>query len=221
MFYTKWNKYLNHLIELQPLELTGRGIRYREPFYKDFKEVINDVFHQIKHFINYSPYAIYGHSMGSLIAYNLCRRIEEANLEPPKHLFLSGRRAPDYKDPEDQTMSELADSEFLNEIFKKGGTSVEFIDNKEFIDIFLPIIRADYQIINSYHHCSIQQKVNCDLTVFYGNKDDVTWSEMSEWRRFTNKDCKLLEYDGGHFFINDHGESIVEVMNKTLIEVFK
>ena len=91
--YYGFRKYLPEHIELCNLELPGRGKRISEPLLHSVKETTEDLFRQIKHKIN-GRYLIYGHSLGALLAYTLCRHIRDVGEKLPEALFVSGQRAP-------------------------------------------------------------------------------------------------------------------------------
>ena len=93
-FFYGWRQHIDSRIELRPIELAGRGRRFLEPIYKDRTECVEDVYNQIKNEISQSPYMIFGHSLGSLIAYELVHRIKNSGLPAPRHLFFSGSSAP-------------------------------------------------------------------------------------------------------------------------------
>src|SRR6185369_7818116 len=94
MVFHKWKKYLNSEIELRAIELAGRGRRIHESMYQDRAEAVEDVFQLIKDEIRQSPYALLGHSMGSLIAYEVAQKIRANKLPEPLHVFFSGSSAP-------------------------------------------------------------------------------------------------------------------------------
>ena len=95
--YSKWKKYFNPFIEVIPIELAGRGYRMEESLYHSIEEAVNDVYKIIVKHLNNSPYILYGHSMGSLIAYELARKIQNSNNVLPEFLVLSGRNHPNSK----------------------------------------------------------------------------------------------------------------------------
>jgi 4'-phosphopantetheinyl transferase len=86
--YYKWKRYLKHFIELEPIELKGRGKkRFNETFYESLEEAVDDIFENIKDKIAEDDFAIYGHIMGSLLAYELYYKIGKLNVRKPKHIF--------------------------------------------------------------------------------------------------------------------------------------
>src|ERR1700738_4611092 len=94
VIYYKWKKYLHPSIQLIPIQLKGRGKRFSEIFYENIEEAVDDIFENVKDKIVDDDYAIYGHSMGSLLAYELYYKISKLNLKKPKHIFFSGYKAP-------------------------------------------------------------------------------------------------------------------------------
>ena len=218
--YKKWKKYLHFSIDLCPVELAGRGNRSKEPCYNNLNDVLNDVFSLIKTHIKNSRYALFGHSMGSLIAYELSHKIIESGYSKPMHLFISGRQAPQMGE-HCKNMCELPDEEFKNEILKLGGTSSNFFEHKELTDIFLPLLRADYKIVENYIYTEKSKKLNCGLTVFNGNEDDMELEGIYGWKEHTKNEFNVYNFKGGHFFINDNTEQIISIINHTLAKEIK
>jgi medium-chain acyl-[acyl-carrier-protein] hydrolase len=216
MVYTKWKKHLDNSIELKPIELAGRGKRFLQPFKYNMDDTVNDIYNIIKEEIDESPYSLLGHSMGSLIVYELNKKIKEAGLKAPVHAFFSGSKPPHMRDS--KALYKLPDDEFKDEIFKMEGTPKELLENKELLEIFLPVLRADYTIVDTYKCNEECIKLNCDMSVLYGKKDDVTVDEIVAWKNYTNRDCKIYGFEGGHFFIHNNIENIVKIINNTLVQ---
>lgn len=217
--YGKWKKYLDKSIELVPVELAGRGRRISESFYDSMSQAVDDIYNIINPLIKQGDYAFYGHSMGTIIAFELCRKIMDKGDRQPLHLFVSGRYPPDLKE-ESKFLSRLPDDEFFKEIFKLGGTSVGIIENKELRDIFVPILKADYRIIEEYRCINSNKKFDYDITAFTGKADsEVTYSEIEEWKKHTTGQNLVYEFEGNHFFINDKIIEITEIINSTIKSV--
>lgn len=212
--YYKWKEYLYKDIEIYPIELTGRGKRIKEPLFADIKNVTSDVLEQIEDKIKDTPYAFYGHSMGSLIIYELTHRIIELNAEPPVHIFFSGKKAP-HLFKIDKRISHLPDNEFIQEIIKLGGTPKEIADNQELLHFFLPILRADFQLVETYKYVE-KNKFDFDITIINGNKDDLTLQEIIGWQEHTSKRTFFHMLEGDHFFINGKEKGITSIINNTL-----
>lgn len=216
MMYTKWKKLLHPSIELCPVELAGRGKRFKDKFYDSFNAAVDDAYHLIEHEIHKAPYAFFGHSMGASISFELCHKIKESGGPPPVHLFLSGRKPPHLK-PDDSNIHELPEEEFKEEIAKLGGTAPEVLAHKELLEIFLPVLRADYRILETHQYVEKAGKLDYDTTILYGTEDDATENEIRGWQIYMNKPCNFRRFEGDHFFINVLTKDIVDVINRTLV----
>ncbi len=217
MVYNTWKKHLHHSIELYPIELAGRGKRFSEPLYGSFEEAVEDIYRCVNEGLDDSDYAIFGHSMGSLLAVELLHKLKQSEHRAPIHAFFSGRYPPHIK-KEEEAIHTLPDEEFTNEIFKLGGTSKELMESDELLELFIPILKADYRILDGYTYDHGTGKFDCGITVFSGIDDsEIEQGELSQWQAYTEKTCKIYEFQGGHFFINEHSRSIVEIINSTLL----
>lgn len=217
MSYFRWKGLLDRQIELAPLELPGRGKRYREPLCEDFNEVVADLFKSLRQSVDNQPYAIYGHSMGSLLAYELSHQIQSMALPPLRQLFLSGRDAPHNPIQPDDIFSRLPDDELIETIKQRGIASPEIFQSQELRDMFIPVLRADFKVVENYRFTESTRKLNCDLTVLNGEDDPIIKHDMNEWAQYTNGQCRTNKFPGGHFFIHQHMEEVVELINKTLL----
>lgn len=213
--YMGWKKHLSDKIELRPLDLAGRGRRISKPLYNSIEEVIEDIFPQIKNELCDSPYSIFGHSMGAILAYELVRKARIHKLREPDHVFFSGR-VPPFIFPGTKNHL-LPNSEFIKLLEEFGGMNEEILSNQQLLSLFLPIIRADYKIVELYKHIEDGFKLDCDITILNGKMDRLAnRDDVSKWKECTNKACTFYEFDGGHFFINDYKSKILEIINNTL-----
>lgn len=215
IYYLQWKQELNSDIELHTIELAGRGGRFNEALYNSLDEMVEDVFLQIKEDLDDADYAIYGHSMGSLICYELCHKIQDSGYKMPKHIFLSGKGAPHIKD-KDEFMYNLNDEEFKSKLREIGGTPDEVLKSNELLELFLPIIRADFKVVETYNYVEKNKKLNVSATILNGKEDDLTLPQIFEWRNHFSCDCRFYTFTGGHFFINENKSNIISIINQTL-----
>lgn len=214
--YHKWKNIMNNNIQLEPIELKGRGSRYSDGFYTNFEDAINDIYSQVEHKIMEDEYAIFGHSMGSLMAFELYYKIVENGGKIPKHIFFSGHRAPHCirtKKP----IHNLPDDEFMNEIIKLGGTPIEVVQNDELCKLVTPILKNDFRLLESYEYNHKNNLIECDITVLNGEEDTLTFQEIDEWKLHSSKNTRILTFQGGHFFINNNMNKIIKLIESTLV----
>jgi len=214
--YYKWKKSLNSFIHIQPIELKGRGKRFNEEFYENFKEAVDDIFENIKEKILDNDYAIYGHSMGSLLAYELYYKIYNSYARIPKHIFFSGHKAPNIAREKEQ-LHLLSDKEFIKKVIELGGTPQDLLDNKELLELFTPILRNDFKILEEYSYKEKKDKIQCDISILNGKEDDISLEELLEWKNHVDKGFKVYRFDGNHFFINTNIENITKIINDILV----
>ncbi len=217
MAYMSWRKQLDKRIDLKPIELSGRGKRFGEPLYHSIDEVIEDIYVQISDELYGTSYAVFGHSMGAILAYELIRKIIHHTKQEPIHVFLSGRYPP-YIEAEEKNVYLLPDKEFIDSIIELGGTNKEVVNNKELLDLFLPILRSDYKLVETYKHSGSILSLNCDITVLNGKYDNcIIGKDINRWREYTNKTCSFYEFEDGHFFINKFKEDVIGIINSELL----
>ncbi|MDD2425480.1 MAG: thioesterase domain-containing protein [Bacteroidales bacterium] len=199
--YYGFKKYLPVHIEFCNLELPGRGKRIFEPLLLTIKEMTEDLYGQIKQKIK-GRYFIYGHSLGALLAYTLCRHIEGMGENLPEVLFVSGQRAPSLIKTDDTHL--LPDEAFLNVLREMNGTPEELLSDESFVKYFLPVIRADFRTLSDYRHNPSGKLLNVPVEVFTGTDENIPDEEILGWQKETTAPVNFHKFKGGHFFIFDH-----------------
>lgn len=215
--YYKWKKELDSSIELCPIEIAGRGKRINEPFYETVDEAAEDISNLMLKEINEDThYAILGHSMGALLAYESYFKLMEKCSKEPEHIFFSGRKAP--QDEMDKTeYYKLPDDEFLKVVFAYGGNTREIMQNEDLFRIFVPILRADFKIAETYTYKPRDKKIMCDITVINGKNDfSVMEIDLDKWSKVAGKSCNYHWIRGNHFFITENAKETVQYLNRML-----
>lgn len=212
--YSKWKNYINPSIDICPIELAGRGKRFKEDFYNNINEAVEDVYNIIKNDLD-DNYAFFGHSMGSLIAYELAHYIVKLKNNQPKHIFFSGRKAPNVI-YENNSIHKLSEEDLKNKVFEFSGTPKEVLDNTHMSNAFLKILRADFKVCELYKYVKRDLKLDCNITILNGNKDDIKINHIASWKQHTSKECSIYFFKGGHFYMNDNIKSLAYIINSTL-----
>jgi surfactin synthase thioesterase subunit len=218
--YNTWREHMRENIELLPIELAGRGSRWNRPLYPTFDDAVADVYEAIRRLVDDLPYALFGHSMGSWIAYELAHRLSAEGHRPPAHLFLSGRRAPTapYAGP---ILHTLPEAEFVEALVGLGGVSRELFDDPELRAIFLGIIRADLKITETYQYVDRGRLLDVPATVLNGKSDStIAVRDLFPWRSLFSGPCSICAMEGGHFFVTQNVGAVTRVINQTLERYF-
>ena len=210
--YSGFQRYADDGLRIEALDLPGRGRRFHEPLLNNLDDMADDVLRQIRSRIYAGPYAVYGHSMGAWIAYLLVKRMLREGCPPPCHLFVSGRQAPALQGKE-KGWHLLPRAAFMDIVRQFGGTSSEVIANQELMELFEPVLRADFQALAN---CAYEKSEPFDipLTVMWGNAENVTRAGVLPWQEETTQAVSFLEFNGGHFFIFEHTAQIVRIFSR-------
>ncbi|MPN16066.1 Linear gramicidin dehydrogenase LgrE [bioreactor metagenome] len=155
--------------------------------------------------------------MGSLLAYELYYKIYNENAKMPKHMFFSGYKAPGIIRERENTYT-LPDYDFMKKVVELGGTPDELMNNQELLQIFLPIIRSDFKILETYNYKEREEKIQCDVSILNGRQDSINLKEILAWENHVCGDFKVHNFEGNHFFINTNVENITKIISNTLVK---
>jgi medium-chain acyl-[acyl-carrier-protein] hydrolase len=214
--YRPWAKLLLPAIELCPIQLPGRENRLRESPYTDIVPLIEALADQIKPYLD-KPYALYGHSMGALLAFELTRTLQRQNAPLPLTLFLAARRAA-HLPPRRPPIYSLPDPELIQALRHLGGWQEEITEHQELLDILLPTLRADLTLGSLYRY-SADTPLHCPLQLYTGRDDpDVPPDDMEAWREHSTQSSSLRIFSGGHSFLRSHRDALLEAITSSLAQ---
>lgn len=214
--YAPWRKLLNAGIELITPELSGRGRRMGETAYPDTEAAINDLLELIKPHLQDGPYALFGHSMGAMLSLRLLQAMSRLGQKMPVHVFFSGRKALQIA-RDKKLLHNLPPAEFKEEVLKLGGTPQAFFDEPELMELFIPTLRSDFKLAEENRYDPEVTTFDLPISVMVGKTEDLLPEEVTAWKDWTTQTCLIYYFNGGHFFINDHGAEIVRIINQTLL----
>lgn len=212
--YRHWQQKLPESIEVLPVQLPGRSIRIKEPPYSELLPLVRAASEALAPEME-KPFALFGHSMGGLIAFELARELRKQYGVQPVHLFISAKCSPRQR-PEDPPVSQLADAALIKILERYEGTPRELLADPELMQLFLPIIRADMALCDSYVY-EPGPPLECPITVFGGLEDHVcSRACLESWQEHTQGPFTLRMLPGGHFFINNWAGPLFEVIRQEL-----
>ncbi|MBK6338152.1 MAG: thioesterase [Bacteroidetes bacterium] len=208
--------YLDPKIEAMPIEVSGRGDRFNEPLINNIEDLVLDIFSQIKNNLD-APFAFLGVSMGALLSYLLCEKMQDEGLKLPQHLFLFSRRCP-YSYQNYQKIAHCPSEEFWNGIIQYGGCPQALIDHPELKEIFEPILRNDFKLLENYQPKENPNKINAAATVLYGLADRISSEEAHSWSKLFEKSTEVIPFEGAHFFMFENPGLCIDIINDKLCE---
>jgi medium-chain acyl-[acyl-carrier-protein] hydrolase len=213
-FYQTWTDSLPPEIELCPVQLPGRENRLREQPFAHLPALVETLSQILESYLN-MPFAFFGHSMGAWIGFELARQLRREKKTGPVQLFVSGRRAPqlpNFETPKHQ----LPKSEFIKELRRYNGTPELVLREPELMEFFLPLLRADFSILETYIYEN-EDPLNCSITAFGGIEDNKTSREdLEAWGEQTRRGFRLKMFPGDHFFLKSAREQLLFEIAKDL-----
>ncbi|MCA1217238.1 thioesterase II family protein [Streptomyces sp. 8L] len=202
-------------ISVLGVQYPGRQDRRHEPLIEDIGRLADEIYEALAPWET-QPLALFGHSMGSVVAFEVARRFERENRRAPLALFASGRRAPSC--PRDEDVHAADDASFIANLRSLGGTDPALLDDDEMRRMILPVIRGDYRAVETYRAPTAQTVLNVPVMAITGDRDpSVTLAEASAWREHTAESFEMTVLTGGHFFIHEHVAEIADCVRRVLL----
>lgn len=204
--YREWPALLPGSVEMHATQLPGRADRFGEPSPGDL-DTLADLVTEAMHPLLDRRFALFGHSMGATLAYEVTRRLESRGILPAR-LFVSGSPAP--HDPRERlAISGLDDDRLVSELSRLGGTEVGILSHRSMREIVLPYVRADFRLIEAYRHRP-GPPLDTPISVLVSDADPVvTPAQAKSWEARTTSDFSLTVFPGDHFYLQPHRAPVV------------
>ncbi|MFP5263080.1 MAG: thioesterase II family protein [Blastocatellia bacterium] len=198
--FNKWSDYLPRSLEVCPVQLPGRSNRLGDVPFTRLAPLVDAALENLLPHLE-RPFALFGHSMGAIIAFELARRLEREYHKVAIQLFVSACRAPQLP-VEDLPMYDLPEAEFIRYLRKLNGTPREILRDSEMMRLMLPLLRADIAVCQTYNYTP-GPLLSCRMTAFGGIQDmDVTREHLQAWSEQTTGPFSLRMLPGDHFFLH-------------------
>jgi medium-chain acyl-[acyl-carrier-protein] hydrolase len=161
------------------------------------------------------PFAVFGHSLGALIGFELARQLRRQYGANPVRLFVSAGRAPQLP-RRDLPIHTLPSKEFVANVRRLNGTPTEVLEHEELMEIILPSLLADFALYETYEY-SAEVPLNCPISTFGGLLDSrVSRSDLEAWRDETTGSFSLRMFSGDHFFLNTAQPLLLQMISQEL-----
>ncbi|WP_434090595.1 thioesterase domain-containing protein [Micromonospora chalcea] len=197
--FRRWASEFGESVDVTPVQLPGRENRITEDPRFSVAEVADAIASRADR-----PYAIYGHSMGGRLGFDVVRELRRTGRPLPLRLYVGGARAPHVRTPGPfDGLSRASDDELLRRLGEGGGLPAELLDHPELVELLLPLLRADFGRVDDYRHVP-GEPLPVPIVAFAGRTDRaVTRDQNAAWAEHTAAGFTLHELDGGHFFLHD------------------
>jgi surfactin synthase thioesterase subunit len=208
--FREWPLNLPTDIHVFGIQLPGRENRIGEPPLRNLLTAARSIAVVLSRY-GELPFALFGHSAGALMAFEVARALRALNGPVPAHLFVSGFRGPSEPD-RDKPIHALPDDSFTQELRRLGGTPEEIFSNQEVIQFMLPALRADFELVETYRY-ERQEPLECPITVLGGLHDRrVRNNDLPAWQIETRAAFNIRMFPGDHYFLRTCRVAVLRVI---------
>ncbi|WP_069811175.1 thioesterase II family protein [Streptomyces sp. TP-A0874] len=206
-FYRAWADRLPASVELRAVQLPGRQDRMAEPPAVDCAALCRSLASALRDDLSDRPFALFGHSMGALLSFELARELRRLGERAPVALGVSGWSSPRDRLPHGRYTT-LSDAEFLTVVRRLGGMPQDVLDEPDLLSLVLPTLRADFQVVEGYSYRE-EPPLDLPMSVFGGVSDPFTERQGLEgWQQETTGPVTVRHYPGRHFYLTEHADAV-------------
>ncbi|MEE6450280.1 thioesterase domain-containing protein [Gottfriedia acidiceleris] len=203
-------------VTMIPFYYKGRGGRLDEGNYESIMEMAIEAAHFIQKHEVTDGYALLGHSMGSIVAYECFYELKRRGFQLPSAIYFAGSMPPDQLI---QNRFVLDDDEaFIDKLKELGGLDLEILEVPEFRSFFLPIIQNDIKNFQEYVFEEKDEKITIPVTILTGSFDQVSGEKVSGWKNHSSMEPSFIELDGDHFFLFKGNQNYKAIFKKIITE---
>jgi medium-chain acyl-[acyl-carrier-protein] hydrolase len=197
--YRKWASCIPDRLDINIINLPGRERRINERPFTDLKSAIRILANELANEFE-QPFALFGHSVGALLAFELARHLARSGIIPI-YLVVSGRASPRLS-PGRQLVHELPNEQLIETVRNQyGGITESLVREPGLLDLVVPILRADLQLAETYEYIWAQP-LSCPIAAIAGQSDHTIDTEgLAAWRNETTSSFTAARLAGGHFYL--------------------
>lgn len=212
--YFDWPRRLPEAIDLWAILPPGHERRLREPLLWRLDALADGAANALRDRLD-GPYALFGHSLGALVAFETARRLRGQGVNEPVRLFVSGRGGPRLPLPR-PPMHRLPEAEFLRRLREFEGTPEAVLRTPELLALFLPILRADIAAYETYQYAP-EPPLHCPISAYGGTGDrQVDRPQLEAWREETIEPLGVRMFPGSHFYLHEQPDLLPRVLGEEL-----
>ncbi|MCF6525326.1 thioesterase II family protein [Streptomyces sp. JJ36] len=210
--YTSWMREAPEDVEMLALRLPGRESRLDEAAYDDPAAALDDVLEILAPLAaDEVPLALYGHSMGGVLAYEAYTALAAQGLPDPLFLATGATPAPHRHAVRPSRLpTGHGRQDLLDLLHRYEGTRPEVFDHPELLEIVLGVLEADLTLLDSYRPALPPEPVRCPVLAFSGTGDTmVDAGDIEAWRECAAGPFVHRTFDSGHFFAESHATALL------------
>lgn len=198
--FHRWRPLVPASIDLVPLSLPGHDGRLAETPRTDLCALARALADDLATALD-RPYVLVGHSLGAWIAFEVARELRRTNRPLPELLVSAAARPPDTALAE-SPLYRLPDDELIAAVSQRyGGIPPAIVEKAELLELLLPALRADIQMVETYRYAE-ESPLDVEILALGGTDDPaVSAADLAGWSRHTTRSCSVRQFPGGHFFL--------------------
>lgn len=208
--YRLWNRSLPYEVDVCAVQYPGHEGRIAEQLFDDIRQLVAHFIQESEELFRDAPFILFGHSLGAKICCEVTKQLAEKGLFP-EAIIVSGSRPP--WSAGIRCLHSLPPQEFIDELRTMEGTPEAILQSVEFMDLFLPILRADFAMDEEYVLADFQ--VSCPVLVCYGQDDkELQGCSMTAWGQCAQDAFQVEKFPGGHFYLKSEQQKLLQCLNQ-------
>lgn len=241
LLYRRWAQRLPGGVEILALELPGHGARRALPPHTEWPALLDTLLAELDGRLDAEvPFAVFGHSMGALVGFELIHALRARHGLEPIWFGASASVAPAHRKHETHWL-DCTHEAMVDKLRELGGTPSALLEDREFIDFVLPLLRADFHLCGTYpssyprpaavwrdaavnpaavnvRRGVAREPLACPIAVFTGRDDHTTAcvENVAAWRDETRNTCTLHGFEGGHFYLDGAPDPVMACVATSL-----
>jgi surfactin synthase thioesterase subunit len=212
--YRSWPQQISDSIEVISMHYPGRESRFSETPVHSMRELVEGICEAIDELLDL-PFSFFGCSMGGVVAFETATEIKRITGKQPEKFIVAAGKAPGYtvKNP----LHTMTDERLIETISSYGGIPEGVLKNRELLRLFLPVFRADFSVYETYQYDG-EKRLDAPVMAYYGLEDRFVGEEnVKLWASFTTRECRQRAFPGGHFFISQNRDLLIQSLQHDLL----
>ena len=217
--FVNWINFVPKNYNLLAFQYPGRQTLINLPLERNLEDLVAQLFREIQPYIKGKKVVFFGHSLGSLVAFELAKKLEKSG-KVLEGIFVSACVSPD-KVIKERGIHHLSDEQFLKKIIGYEGTPKDILNDKDLMNYFLPILKADFCMYETYKF-NPNEKLSCPVYTLGSERDPYApFKEMKNWKETTINYNHLVSVTGNHFYINDESSTFTGIFLELLRHILE
>jgi medium-chain acyl-[acyl-carrier-protein] hydrolase len=204
--YRDWSPGLPEWIEVKPMQPPGRETRFREEPYTRLAPMVAEMVGKVE--AERGPFALFGHSLGGLVAFELARELRRQGRPAPLLLVVSGF-SPPHLLRDRIRVTHLPPDDFWREVQVHYDVTPEIVAEPLFRELAYPALRADLEIVETYVPYE-EPPFDFPLLALGGVGDpEASPQQIEGWQEYSRRPVPVRIFPGGHFYVNSSRREVL------------